>query len=387
MFLSELVVLPTGILTLAILTRALGPHHYGVFALAVSFVSWIEWGISSIYGRAAIKLLSEAADWRPAARSIIRLCGGTGLAAALLLWIFAPAVARFFREEELLTTLWLLGLDIPIFCLGHAYRAILVGTGKFRERALTSASRWTARFVLIALFISIGFSVRGAIFAMIGASVVELLVGHINLRLSLFGERAESLKALQGYFLPLFLSSVCFRLFERADLFTLKALGGSAELAGFYAAAQNISVVPGLFALSFTPLLLATLSRLRGAGESVKAGRIARNAVRFALGLLPFAAVVAGSALEIVSLIAGPSFLPSSGVLAFLIFAALFVLFISVAATLLIAAEKPAVTFVLGGPLALLAIAGHLFFIPRFGALGASIVTASAACLGAGFFG
>ncbi len=382
-FLSELILLPTGLLTVAALTRNLGPENYGLFVLTVSFVGWIEWSVTAMFARAAVKFIGESEEWQPAAASLIRLYGMAGLGAALLLWTLAPLASRLFKEEEILAYLFLLGFDIPVFFLAQAYRSVLVGIGRFRERAFCSAGRWLARFFLIVTFVSLGFSVKGAIVGIIGASFIELLIGYWSLRLPMFYPRTVSLKPIRNYFLPLLLSGSCLRFLERLDLFALKALGGSAALAGFYGAAQSLAVIPGILALAFSPLLLSTLSRLRQAGDMEKARELARNAVRFVAGLLPFAALVAGSAPEIVRLIAGPAYAPSAGVLAFLIFGTLSLLMISVATTLLIAMARPALTFAVTGPLVPLAFVGHLFLIPRFGAAGASFVTASVAFLGA----
>ena len=96
--------------------------------------------------------------------------------------------------------------------------------------------------------------------------------------------------------------------------------GTSADV-GLYAAAQNLAVPPGLFALSLAPLLLATLGRLRRDGAEADARRIARDALRVSLALVPFAALVAGTADDLVRVVFGPSF-GGAGLLLALLFAA-----------------------------------------------------------------
>jgi hypothetical protein len=56
---------------------------------------------------------------------------------------------------------------------------------------------------------------------------------------------------------------------------------------------------------------------------------------------------------------------------------------VSVATAILTAADRTKLTFALGGPLPVVAVFGHLWLIPRLGAVGASLVTALTACLGA----
>ncbi len=300
--------------------------------------------------------------------------------AVLLLWLLAPLAATLLNEPTLVSYLRLFALDIPLFSLAHAHRNILVGMGRFRQRALTSASRWIARLLLIVFLVELGLSVPGAILGSIGASLVELVVCRFYIRPSLLHRSTFSRRQLWEYGVPLFLSALSLRLY-RLDLLALKVLGGTAAQAGIYGAAQNLSLVPGIVALSFSPLLLSTLSGMVHTGNSDQAKEMSRSAMRMIIVLLPFAGMTAGAASEIVSSIFGPAFLPAGPLLALLIFGALALVMISVATAILAAAGKPGWTFALTGPLVPMAIAGHLLLIPRWGAMGASLVTTLLASL------
>lgn len=374
-FLAEALLLPTGLIIAAFLTRRLGPEGYGLFTLAAALVAWMEWSIASIFARATIKFIAEAEDWRPIGATVVRLHLIASGGATLLLWFLATPIATLLNEPVLATYLQLFALDIPLFSLALAHRHILVGIGGFRERALASAGRWVAKLLLIVLLVELGLSVPGAILGSIGASLVELAIGRFYIRPSLFHRTAFPVRQLLGYAAPLFLFGLSLRLFDRLDLFVLKVLGGTAEQAGIYGAAQNVSLVISIFALSFSPLLLSTLSRTLRAGDDRQAMEMGQEAMRVVIWLLPFAGMTAGAAPEIVALIFGQIFLPAAPLLAFLIFGALALVMISVATAILTAAGKPGWTFALTGPLVPLAIAGHLLLIPRFGALGAALVT------------
>ncbi|MBI3058601.1 MAG: oligosaccharide flippase family protein, partial [Deltaproteobacteria bacterium] len=227
----------------------------------------------------------------------------------------------------------------------------------FRQRAFAGASHWIARLLLIVILVELGLSVPGAILGSIGASLVELAIGRFYVRPSLFHRTAFPVRQLWEYAAPLFLFAVSLRLYDRLDLLVLKVLGGSAEQVGIYGAAQNLTLVCGIFALSFSPLLLSALSRMLRRGDMRSAREMGQQAMRVVIGLLPFAGMTAGAALEIVALIFGPIFLPAAPLLAFLIFGALALVMISVATTILTAAGKPGWTFALAGPLVPLAIA------------------------------
>jgi O-antigen/teichoic acid export membrane protein len=176
------------------------------------------------------------------------------------------------------------------------------------------------------------------------------------------------------------MSTLSQRLF-RLDLFALKALGGTASQAGFYSAALNLSIPPAIYSGSISPPLLSTLNRLLSEGDEGKAKEIGLTALRSTIWLIPFAAMTAGTAPEIVSFVFGENYLPASPILSLLIFAALGSLTINVVNAICIAAGKPHWTLRMTGPMVPLALAGHLILIPGLGGMGAAIVTTMVACL------
>jgi len=172
-------------------------------------------------------------------------------------------------------------------------------------------------------------------------------------------------------------------LYEKLDLFMLKLLGGSAAAAGYYSTAQNLALAPSLFTLAFVPLLLSTLTRTLYAGDLTSAKQLSRNAMRLVILFLPFAALLAGSAPELVGLIFSISFTPAAPLFALLIFAAVAMAMIAVTTAILTAAGKPNWTIALAGPMVPLAMLSDLLLIPQLGALGAAIVTTGIAAVAA----
>ena len=383
-FLAESLILPVGLITTVVLTRQLGADGYGLFTLAATLVAWIEWTITSMFSRATYKCVGEAADWRPVGTMVVRLHLCVSIACGVLLVALASPIAAILGEPALAGYLRLFAIDIPIFSLAHAHRNILIGTGGFRQRAWLSAARWTVRLVLIVSLVGLaGFSVNGAIIAGIGTSLIELALARRFIRPSLLGPAEFPARRLWEAVVPLFLCAMALRLFDKLDLFMLKTLGASAALAGVYGVAQNLTVVVGIFALSFMPLLLSTLTRLLRDGHEQHARLMARDSMRLVLLLLPLAGLSAGGAGEIVQLIAGPKFAAAGPLLALLIFDAVAGTLWSAANAILTAAGKAKWTFWIAGPAVLLALVGHLLMIPRFGALGAATVTLGVTVLGA----
>lgn len=382
-FLAEALMVPTGLLTVAYLSRRLGPAGYGRYALAATLVVWVEWVVATAFARATIKFVGEAEDWRPVGATVVRLHLAASLPAVLLLWLLAGPIANLLNERVLAGYLLLFALEIPIFSLAHAHRNILIGVGSFSQRALASAGRWVSRLILIVLLVEMGLSVPGAILGSIGASLVELGIGRFFVRPSLLHPAAVGTRRLWSYAIPLLPFSLTLQLYDKMDLVLLKALGGTAEQAGIYAVAQNMALPVSILALAFSPLLLSTLSHSLRRGERGLARKMVRDAMRIVLVILPFAAMTAGASSEIINLIFGAVFVPAAPLLAVLIFGGVSLVMISVAAAVLTAADKPGWTVALGMPLVVSALSGHLLLIPRFGAIGAAVVTASMASLGA----
>lgn len=382
-FLGEMLLLPTGLLTAAYLTRKLAPEGYGLFTVAATLVAWIEWSITAIFARAAFKLIGEADDWRPVGAAVARLHVVIGGATALALWLCANPIAVLLKAPALAGYLRLFAIDIPIFSLAQAHRSILVGIGNFRQRAMVTAIRWIARLLFIVILVQMGLSIPGAIIGSIGASLIELAVCRFYVQPSLFGRINFPSRQLWEYAAPLLLYAVSMRLLDKLDLFMLQGLRGSAPEAGIYGAAQNLTLLAGLFALSFSPLLLSTLSRMLRAGELDLARRTGHDALRVVTGMLPFAAMTSGAAEEIAVSVFGKSFQPAAVPLAILIVGSVGFVAISVATAILTAAGKPRWTVVLTAPLVLLSIVGNLWLVPKFGPLGAALVTTLVAGTGA----
>lgn len=382
-FTSEALIVPTGLITTIFLTRMLGPDSYGIYGLAVGIVLWIEFSVSSVFSGTSIKFIGESDDWKPVATAVIKASLLISLLAMAALWLTSGYIADLLNAPKLAGYLKLLSIDIPIFVLSTEHRHVLIGIGRFRERAFTSAVRWISRLLLIVLLVAAGLSVEGAIIGIIGASILELAVGRYYARPPIFSSSGFKLSGLWRYVAPLFIFSMSMRLYEKMDLFFVKGLGGSARDAGLYTAAQNLSIIPGLFALSFAPLLLSTLAKTISTGDSESVLRYVRNSYRVILMFLPFAAMTAGCSYEIITLIFGTEYVDSAPVLSILIFGSIATVFISVNSSILTASGKPGIPLVMAVIIVPLAVIGYLLLVPARGMIGAALVFTAFAWAGA----
>jgi len=380
---AEALLLPTGLVTAAVLTRALGPAHYGLFSLAATLVGGVAWTVTSLFARAAVKFVAEADDWRPVALSVLRwrLLGGAISAGAVLL--AAGPLAAALGEPDLAPALRLFSLDLVLFGVVRAYREVLVGTGRFHEQAVVTTVRWLVRMGLMVALVAVFRSVEAAVWGSIATTAVELAVAMRYVRLPWRGRGGVAARQLWAVAAPLLLFGLCLQLVSRLDLFALKALGGTATDAGYYGAAQNLAVGPGLFALAFSPLLLATLGRLGRDGHADAARALGRQAMRLTWTLLPLVGVVAGTSHEIVGLVMGPDFAPAAPLVVLLFAAAAALAAVAVAASVLAAADRPGLASAVGVGMLAVALVGYAVLIPERGALGAAAATAIATAFAA----
>ncbi|HVY54416.1 MAG TPA: lipopolysaccharide biosynthesis protein, partial [Thermodesulfobacteriota bacterium] len=382
-FLSESLIIPTGLVTTIFLTRSLGPESYGIYGLAVGIVVWIEFSICNIFGGTSIKFIGEADNWEPIAVKVLRLYIFMSAAAATGLWLLSGNIASLLGAPKLGAYLSLLAIDIPIFVLSTAHRQILVGRGKFKERAMSGSVRWLSRMALIVLLVEAGLSAEGAIIGIIISSLIELIINRSYVRVPILKSSDFPLGRLWGYVTPLFFFAIGMRLYDKLDLLFVKALGGTAEQAGIYVAAQNLSLIPSLFALSLSPLLLSTVSKAAGGGNKEEISHIISTSYRVVTLLFPLTAIISGCSQEVVDLIFGSEYGSSAPLLSILIFGSIATLFISVNYSVLTASGKPGLPLTLAGPIVPISALLYFLVIPSFGMIGASFIYTSLAWAGA----
>lgn len=375
---AEALIFPTGLVTAAFLTRWLGPSDYGLLSLSAGLVGWIQWSIAAMFGRASTIYVSRSKNWQDIGTTILRLFLVTGLLAGFCLWWLADFAAALLDAPRLAGLLRIFAIDIPLFALVQAHRSLLIGTGRYRQRAWSSAGRWLARMVLIITLVGFGLSIEGAILGSIGATLLELLISRYFVKPRLFARSDFPAARLLRFAIPFYLLSTGIQLLSTMDIFALKILGGSTAQAGIYGAAQNLALVPVIFSIAFAPLLQSTLIRLVRDRQAREARSMARESIRLAVLLLPFAAMTAGTATEISVLIFGRHFVESGPLLGWLICGTVLHVFLSVNTGILIAADRTRWALFSVAVVIPIAILGYMRVIPVFGPAGAAMVTAGA---------
>lgn len=374
MVLGRVAVLPAAIIAAAFLARVLGPTDFGIYSVAMSIIVWARMTISMLFNRASIILIAESSEWEPVAVALVQVQLLLGLAAGVVAFLAAPALAVILGEPALQPMLRVFAVAIPISTLAQAHRHALNGRRAFRRSAFFPVVSDLSRLLLLFVLVDAGLGLTGAALADLGAACAQLWFARHSLRLRLWQRVAMPQKQFLRYSLPLSLDTGARRLHKRVDLWAVQALAG-ATAAGHYSVARSFHSTASIFSQALYPVILATVSGAWAQGHRDAARGIIRQSLRLTLWLLPFAALGAGTAPALITLIFGDAYLPAAPLLAWVSFSIVALVIISVTTVIFAAVGRPGSAFAFNGPLLLLALAGYLVLVPRVGAVGAAATT------------
>lgn len=375
-FLAEALAVPAGLLIAGLLSRSLGPGDYGRYGVAVAIVVAVEWLIAGAYSRISIQLLSEPEQRDAVEPTILRHHLLTALGAMVALMALAHVISAALRAPYLAADLRWLALDVPLFAMAQAQRSILTARGEYAGRALAIAARWISRVAVTAATLQLGYGVAGALWAWPVASLAELLALRRLSWQRLFDRTGTPVGLWRVGWAPL-LFTVGQRLIERVDLLLLQAFGTPAAALGVYVAAQNLSILPGLFAAALSPILIAAMTRERALGREIASRRTAAGFLRVTLYLMPLAPVFGACGGELAAIAFGRPFASAGPLTGWLVAGYIGLALCSASASILASQGRHGMTALLSVPATACAAVLHLIVIPRYGPVGAAVVTAT----------
>ncbi|MGP1357312.1 lipopolysaccharide biosynthesis protein [Roseicyclus sp.] len=371
-FAGEGMGLVLALLAAVLLARHLGPEDFGTFGLAAAAAAAVGWSLASLFSRAALVLVAAADDPRAVAGALLRSCLLWGLVA----WIaFAGAgvpLAGVIGQPILVAAFAVAGSEVLLLSLSRLCRSVLTATGDYGAPGFGAGLFHAARLGAVGLVILAGGGPVAALLAIAAARCVELAFYGLRLPIPLPGAaRGIRLRRIAG---PTLLQAVSLQLFHRVDILLLGAFGTAAGALGWYAAAQQVAVIPPLVAGVVAPLATVALARTPGgAGHGDIDRRVDRVA---AVGLILFVAL-AGVAPPLAPLLFGDGFAGAAPLFAWLALGGAGSWLGAIGSGRWAAAGRmlpPAA--VSAGGLAV-AVAAHVIVIPVHGVTGAAIVTAA----------
>jgi O-antigen/teichoic acid export membrane protein len=366
-----------GVSALAVLiylARVLGPDRFGLYSVAFTIVTLLEWTVAAFFNRATVKLISSRGPDAPMPLRVLVAQLTASLAVAAGQFALAGVLESRFDAEGLGGLLRLAALEIPLFVTAQTLRSFHVGRSRYSRRALVTSVKGVARLALTVGLVQAGWGIEGAIVASIIATVVELLLSGWGITI----DRSAGAEELWTFGVPTFVFAVSMRLLERLDLILLKALGAAAAAVGAYSAAQLGQRLAIMVAAAVSPLILGSVNRLIAGKMESDARKLSREAIRGVLLLFPFACIAAAIARDLVTLLFTSTYAGSSAPAAFLFLAGWATFTIYITSSIATAHDRPAVPAVILAVSAVAAIPGYWLLIPRYGNSGAAAVTAVA---------
>jgi O-antigen/teichoic acid export membrane protein len=383
-FAANALMVPTGLATVVYLTRSLGPEIYGTYGALIAVVMWVQYTLSAAMGRVAVQHVSAAPDPLAAASAMLRLHALVGAIALGALWLAAGPLAAALGEPALAWPLRLLALEVPVHLMVAPHSAVLIATGRLRLRAAADAVRWVARLVAIVVLVESGLELEGALLGCVLASVAELIVVRWAAGIPLARRASIPWGKLAAFGGPLVVAGAALRVLDGIDLAFVKALASDERAAGWYAAAQNLAIMPGMAAAAAVGPLIAWITAMKASGDDAGVARAGGQTMRVVAWVMAIAGAGVGCAPDGVLLLFGAEFRPAAGLLAVLVVAGIGRLTFAFTTALLVGLGKPTQVAWVALPVALVALAGYAVLVPWAGVWGAAAATAALSAAGAG---
>lgn len=274
------------LLATAILARLLTPVDFGVVALALTFMAFLD--MFCDLGMAESLMIVDDRDLESKAETAVTLVIIVGVVLFAASWALGPVAAEFYDEDELRWLVPALGATILLRALGTGHYVIAQKRMDFRTRTIAELVEVVAR------------GVAGIGLALAGAGVWSLVVGYIagtaamtvslwilvrwRLRLRL---RREHLRELLGFGAALTGVGVVAALTLTIDKLLIGRTLGPEPL-GLYSLATRL---PELLLINLTIVAGQVLFAAFAAVDSAALGRAFLTTLRYALILvLPVAA-------------------------------------------------------------------------------------------------
>ncbi len=259
-----------------ILARILSPDEYGMIALVTVFTTIMQVFVDSGLGNALIqKKDADDIDFSTVFYINIIFC----IVIYLVIFLFAPQIAKFYNNEQLTLVTRVLGITV------------LISGVKNVQQAYVSRKLIFKKFFFATLMGTIGAGIVGIVLAKNGYGVWALVVQQLfNLSVDTIilwitvkwrPKKVFSVNRLKGLFSygwKLFASSILDSIYNNARQLIIGKLYSSSDLAFYNKGKQFPEIIVNNVNTSIDSVLLPTMSREQDDKEKVKA--MTRRAIK-----------------------------------------------------------------------------------------------------------
>jgi O-antigen/teichoic acid export membrane protein len=279
----------------------------------------------------------------------------------------APEMERWFR-----LALWLLGGVVAITLPLNLFKAVLNGSGRM---ALVNGIEMAMQLLNAALIVTLlnaGYGIRALIFAtsatlLLGSLLATLLAFWLTPALSVSPRlfSAGRVRELLGFSVYFFIANIAVLIILRIDPVVIKAFLPLSAVA-VYAIGAKIAEYTYYLNKQFSNALMPLVAQSRGGGDAATIDRVLLDGTRLGLAIaLPFIALLAFYARDIILLWMGPEFAGAVGVLHLLLGAILCTaLYLNASNVLAMNGEHRFIAFAMAGSAALNLVLSVLLIQP-----------------------
>lgn len=360
------------------LGRLLGPADYGRFGVVISLLTLLNVVQNSAIPQAVARAAAQAPENAGAAlRSGMELQVGLGLGMAAMLALGAPLIASVFGDPLLAPLIGIAALVLPSYGLFSLLMAFRNGLRHFTRQAVTQAAYAVAK-AIAAIALAYAFRLNGALAGYVIAPIVGIIAGW---HWPSSGRPRVPYRGLLRFAGPLSVFAVASVGLMSVDIFFVKAMLSSPEVAGHYAAAQNVARIPYYLLTGLAAIILPAVAAAaqRPTGIAI---RTAAQALRWGtIAVLPVAALIVATRGGLINLLYSSGYGPSAEILALLGPAMAALAISSIAAGILSGLGRPAVPAVIALIGLLMSAIGCAVAVPVAGALGAAAATLVGCCV------
>lgn len=373
MLIEKVVKLATTFILLGLIARELGPEEFGIYSLFFSIVTllWVVGGLGldnillkefSQHNLQSQKLFSTAFITRT-------LCCAVLFIASAVLVLF-DCVSTLTSQQKASALIFLFSL---FFYNSATYYSYFQANSQSKIVAKISVialiiSSLVKLYLLIGGFGLVAFSVSHLIDIAMNYALLVILLKNEEIKLRFAEFDREVLRKIMYPAWPMLASNLLIIVYTRLDQFMIAKQLPTSDL-GVYSAAARISeaylFVPALVATSFYPMLARDNTR--------KTAKLYFDLILFSA--LSTGAVVALFAPFVIPILFGTQFNDAIPVLNIMVVSSLFSIMGSACTNYMIINNRPYVRLIRTTLGLLTNVILNLFFIPRFGIIGAAYAT------------
>lgn len=382
-FTSKVIGTALGLVTISLMTRALGQAGFGYYSTVMGFLQFfgilVDFGLTLTTAQMLGKSRAQgsAAAWDE--QTLLSNILGLRVITAVIFLGLAPLLVMVFPYAPIVK------LGIAIGALSFFFMSLnQIFLGYFQARLemqwVSIAEIVNRVFLLVAIIACIAFG--WGLLAMITAVTLSNVVQFLFLVLPASRKTRVSMAVTWACWLdiwrstwPIALSIALNLLYLKTDILVLSVYRSPEEV-GLYGAAYKVVDVLTTFPVLFAGLLLPLLTQYWQTTDRERFRRLIQqgfDALSIVAWPIMIGTIFVGH--DLMALIAGEPFRASGFLLQLLIWASGIIFFNAVFAHAIVAIDKQKQTIFAYGVTAIVGLAGYILFIPRYGAIGAAVMT------------